>query len=135
MTEFINKFKAIEREIADERGGIVLFGLFEREDLPGKWDVVISAPWVRENWPEALDYVIGIAHSRLTREEIISVSKYVLLRPSEEFVRELNKIVHVEHGLAELRDLVVNGMAMTRAYVITSRPQDGAEPPPEPAAP
>jgi hypothetical protein len=135
MTELIEKFKAIEREIADERGGVVLFALFEREDLPGKWDVVISAPWVDDSRREALDYVIGIAHSRLTREEIISVSKYVLLRPSEEFVREVNKIVQVEHGLAEVRDLVVNGMAMTRAYIITSRPQDRAEPPPEPAAP
>jgi hypothetical protein len=109
--------------------------LFEREDLPGKWDVVISAPWVDDSRREALDYVIGIAHSRLTREEIISVSKYVLLRPSEEFVREVNKIVRVEHGLAELRDFVVNGMAMTRAYIITSRPEDRAEPPPEHAAP
>ena len=134
MSEFIEKFKAIEKTIADEKGGIVLFSLFVREESIGKWDVVISAPWTRENWPEPLDYVIGVTHSRLTPAEIISLSAFFLLEPSEPFVREVNQMVQVEHGLVELRDVVLNGMAMTRAYIITSRPVDRAGAPLELAA-
>jgi hypothetical protein len=126
MNEPIEKFKAIEKEIADQRGGLVLFGLFKREDSPGKWDVVISAPWVGKSRREALDYVIGVMRSQLSPEEMISLSRIVVLKPSEEFVKEVNSIVRVEHGRAELRDVVLNGMAMTHAYIITSRPEDRA---------
>lgn len=136
MSEIIEKFRAIEKLIADEKGGIVLFGLFVREDSIGNWDVVISAPWVVDkNRREALDYVIAVTYSRLTREEILSLSAFFLLEPWQPFVREVTQMVQVEHGLVELRDVVLNGMAMTRAYIMTSRSADRAGVSPEPAVP
>ena len=71
--------------------------------------------------------------SSLTREEILSLTAFFLLEPWQPFVREVNQMVQVEHGLVELRDVVLHGMAMTRAYVITSRPVDPAGAPREPA--
>ena len=123
MNNLVQKFKVIEREVAEERNGLALFALFEREDLPGRWVLVISAPWVGESRRSAIDYVVGKMRARLVPAEFVSISRIVPLRPTEEFVQALNQTVHVEHGLAELHNQLVNGIHMTRAYVITSQPQ------------
>jgi hypothetical protein len=122
MNSLVEKLKEIEREVAEERGGIVLFALFEREELPGKWDLVISAPWVGESRRSAIAYVVEKVRARLDPAEFLSISRIVPLRPTEEFVRAIHQTVRVEHGLAPLHNQMVNGMLMNRGYVITSQP-------------
>jgi hypothetical protein len=46
MNEFITKLKAMERELSEENGAFALFALFQREDSPHHWDLVIAAPWL-----------------------------------------------------------------------------------------
>src|SRR5436305_13267450 len=99
MSTFVEKLKATEGEIAGERGGFALFALFEREELPGKWDVVFSAPWVRESKRSAIGYVVEKTCATLDSEEFLSIARFVPLRPTEDFVRALTQRVGVEHGL------------------------------------
>ena len=122
MSTFVEKLKAIEGEIARERGRFALFALFEREELPGRWDVVFSAPWVGESRRSAIDYLVGKSRTALDSEEFLSIARFVPLRPAEDFVRALTQTVHVEHGLVELHNEVVNGLFVTHGYVITSQP-------------
>lgn len=124
MNQLIQKLTAVEKEIAEERGVVRLFAVFEREEPPGKWDVVFSAPWVRDSRRSAIDYVVGKTQPRLDTEEILAIARYVPLRPSEEFVRALTGRVRVQHGLVELKHELVNGVFITRGYVITSQPTD-----------
>lgn len=42
--EMIHLFRSAEEEISRERGEFTLFGLFERLDIYGKHDSVVSAP-------------------------------------------------------------------------------------------
>jgi hypothetical protein len=122
MSAFVEKLKAIEEEIARERDGFALFALFEREELPGRWDVVFSAPWVGESKRSAIDYVVRKTRAALDWEEFLTIARFVPLRPSEDFVRALTQMVRVAHGLIELHHEVIDGLLITRGYVITSQP-------------
>ena len=42
--EMIHLFRSAEEEVSHERGEFTLFGLFERLDIYGKHDSVVSAP-------------------------------------------------------------------------------------------
>jgi hypothetical protein len=110
------------REKLPKRGGVALFALVEREELPGRWDLVISASWVGESRRSAIEYVVAKLRTSLDPAEFVSISRIVPLRPTEEFVQALYQTVHVEHGLVELHNQLVNSIQMTRAYVITSQP-------------
>jgi len=122
----IEKFISLEKEMADEKGGFVLFGLFLREEAPNRWDVVISAPWFGENKNEPLNFIVQKFTSKLEEQELIMLSRIVLLDPSEEFVKEVvDSVDSVEHGNLELVNYVFYGMDMKRAHIITSK-QDAA---------
>src|SRR5947209_19865439 len=109
MNELFEKIKEIEREISGEVGGLILFGLFEPEETP-YWDVVVSADWVDPQSSPAIRYVVGKLQQRLSREQILTLSKVVPLSPSEEFVQAVLRKVRVDHGNLELEHRIFNGL-------------------------
>lgn len=131
MKKIIEKFISIEEELADEKGSFVLFALFEREDaLLDKQDVVISASWLGENKKETLRFIVDKINSKLTSEELIRLSRVVLLEPTNDLVNDVNNTIYVEHGNVELVDYTFNGIPIKHARIITSkRPanQQGSE--------
>jgi len=85
MKKTIEKFISLEKEIADEKGDFVLFGIFLREEAPNRWDVVISAPWFGENKNESLNFIVQKFTSKLEEQELIMLSRIVLLDPARGF--------------------------------------------------
>ncbi|MGH7717601.1 MAG: hypothetical protein ACREON_01995 [Gemmatimonadaceae bacterium] len=116
----VEKFIRLEKEIASERGGFALFGLFTREGSPHWWDLIIAAPWP-ESRSEAVEYVVGEIKSRLGSEEFMNLSRIVFINPADPSVQEINKIIRVEHGSAELRDYIFAEVPIEHAYIITSQ--------------
>ncbi len=61
--KLIEKLISIENEIAGEKGPFLLFGLFEREDSPNMWDIVVSSPWIDKNRRKTSEYIIDKINS------------------------------------------------------------------------
>jgi hypothetical protein len=122
MITLVQKMQDVEAEIEAERGGIALFGLFEREDSTGRWDIVVAAAWAGQNEKQALDYVIGKIQPKLTLPELIAISHVAVLSPDVPFVHFIHSFVRVRQGLSQLADFDFEGMRISRAYVITSEP-------------
>lgn len=118
---FLRKFIALEKEISNEKEGFTLFGLFLREEAPNEWDIVVSAPWLNESSRESLEFMTKRIQAALDLRELLMVSTVLILDPSQNFVREVNNETDVEHGNVELSSFVFNGMAIERAYIITSK--------------
>ncbi|MBI2154601.1 MAG: hypothetical protein HYV92_10655 [Candidatus Rokubacteria bacterium] len=127
VTNLIEKFARLEAEIAQERGDFTFFALFMREDVPDRWDLIISAPWVGEDKRGAVDYLVAQIKSRLGAEDLICLSRIVPVDPEDVAVKDLNRSIQVEHGNVEVRDSNFFGLAIKRAHIITSKP------PPAPA--
>jgi hypothetical protein len=124
MRELADKFAALEREIAEQRGDFTLFALFLREDAENKWDVIVSAPWFGGDERNVLDYLVQKIQSRLRPDELVTLSRIVPIEPNNEAVKAVNKSINVEHGMVEVLDSDFFGLQIKHAYIITSRERD-----------
>ena len=129
MSELANKLATVEREIAEERGGFALFALFLRQDAENKWDLVVSSPSFLRAEKEDMKYLADRIRSRLDPDELVSLSRIVLIDPDDGEVKAVNKAIRVEHGMAEVRDSNFFGLQIKHAFIITSKEKDLVSPP------
>lgn len=123
MKTILEKLTKLELLLASEKGAFDLFALFLREDGFDKWDLVASADWVEEDYNEALHYVTRKLNSVLTTDELLKISKVVLIDEFDERVKNIQKAITVEHKPTELRGNDFFGLRIELAYVITSKVQ------------
>jgi hypothetical protein len=120
MNDLTARVRDIEKDIAQEKGPLNLFALFEREDLAERWDLVVSASWAKVDQP-TLRYISEVIKRHLTPEAMTSLSRIVVLPATEEPVRSINQIYDVEHGQVELTEPARFGLPVKHGYIITSR--------------
>lgn len=120
MTLF-DKFRQAEKELSQERGRFTLFGLFERRDLIGLWDVVMSAPWLGTDYA-ARKWMVESLQWRFTRDEWLKLAGVVPLNPEGEFVTDIGLLYPVEHGLKHIPSIVLSGLEINRGVIITANP-------------
>jgi hypothetical protein len=121
-TETTDKLVSLEREISSERGEFSLFGLFLREDAQDsdKWDILVSAPWLEVNKKDGLEYLVNQIGKKLEPDELLSISRIVVLEKGNPVLQAINKAVNVKHGRVEVRDSNFSGVQITQACISTS---------------
>lgn len=134
MKNFVDKLKRIEGQLAQEHGPFTLFALFLREDAPGKWDLVIAAPWIEKNKQSALKTVAQTLQKSLKQYELLNLSRIVIIDQSNPALDALHRAIHVEHGDTEIKDSTFFGLQIKHAYLITSRRANSPPAPNEPAS-
>ena len=126
MKELLQKLVTLEKDLSTEKGGFLLFGLFLREDSVDLWDLVISAPWLEPHGKKSLNLIAGELKSRLETDELLSISRIILLEPNNSGMNAIHRAVATEHGRVELQDTAFFGMQMRHAYIITSKRESAA---------
>jgi len=121
MRELAEKLRAVEQQIAEEKGPFLLFALFLREDAPGLWDLLVSAPWIEASKGEALRYIVPKLQAVATPEELAKLSRVAIIEKSQPALAAIQSAFHVEHGLAEVQNSNFFGLQINHAYIITSR--------------
>jgi len=118
--ELLGKLKTIDRELHEETGGMVLFGLFERKGAPGQWDLLIAADWVGPDVTPAVAYVARKVQQSLTPDELLLLAGIVALRSSDPSVSQLlAETIRVPSG-ALIENCVFNGLLISRAWIFTA---------------
>lgn len=120
--EFLQKLRRIADDVANERGRFTLCGLFQQDEPADRWDFVMAAAWVKDDYVPALRAIVETIQSRLRVEEMRSLTSLVLLQPSEPFVRAVTEDFSVKGEPLPLRDVTFNGMDFPRVYLLTSDP-------------
>ncbi len=121
MKESVAKFREIELLMSTEKGAFNLFALFLREDSPNKWDLVVSAPWIKAHDKENYDYFAKHLRSKLLPEELISISRVALLDEDNPELEKLYRAFSIEHGSFEVINDNFFGMPMKHGFIITSK--------------
>lgn len=124
MKKIVEKFQKIEQHLADTKGEFRLFALFLREDSPGKWDVLVSANWIDMDKQKALKVISKEITSSLRQEELLSLSRMVVVEKDSSALQAIQKAVSVEHGSAEIKDSNFFGLDINHAYLITSKQEE-----------
>jgi len=128
--EFLNKFRSIEKRLAERHGDFVLFALIMREDSGGKWDVVASAPWIQDT-RAGLEAIIEEMSLQLTPEELVNrISRIAPIKLTHPLVQTLSQKLNVEHVWISAGNLIIDGHEFGRICVITAmkREQVGQAP-------
>ncbi|MGB8992395.1 MAG: hypothetical protein WCD80_10095 [Desulfobaccales bacterium] len=120
MRELLDKLKVLESRLSKEKGNFKLFALFLREEAEDKWDIVVSASWLESNNKESFNYLARELKSSITNQELLLISRIVVLDEGNPGLEAINRAFHVEHGLAEVRDSIFFGLQIKHAYIITS---------------
>jgi hypothetical protein len=99
VNTLIQKYEASAGEIARAFGPFSLFGLFEREDNPGKLDLIVAAPWLKTDRGGLLKIASYLPH--LTAEEgaligrIVALERWRLVaRPCGEQILAMDMSLH-----------------------------------------
>jgi hypothetical protein len=122
MKDLLPKLRRIDQELTREKGELSLFGLFQREDGLGKWDLVVAAPWIDPDEMAALRIVAGKVQASLTVHELLEISRIVPLKASHPFVGVVRDLLSDTAGSTALGPFCFNGMEFVRGYVITGEP-------------
>jgi hypothetical protein len=122
MTDVASTFASLESSIEKEKGPFSLFALFQREDVPDRWDLIASAPWIRPDRDAALGYMVRRIQSEIGQESLTALSRIMLVDPEDPAVVNLSRAMSVEHSPVEVRDSVFFGVPVKHAFIITSRP-------------
>jgi hypothetical protein len=121
MKDLVAKFVELETEMAKEKGNFSLFALFLREDVPDRWDLVVSAPWFGDNQKVILDYLVNKIKSRLKDAELLLLSRIVLVSSTDPTLKAIHKAFEIEHGMVEVQNSNFFGLMIKHAYIITSK--------------
>jgi len=114
-------------DIAKKVGEFSLFGLFLREENPSKFDLVASAPWLDAQKKESIQFIARALRSRLEPDELLSLSRIVLVEKGNRGLEAIRKAIAVRHGLAEVGNCVFFGVPIKHAYIITSQKESSAK--------
>jgi len=126
MIPIVRKLASLGAEIEKEKGDFSFFALFEREDVPDRWDLLISAPWTKDE-EKTLGYMVEKIKLRLGPAGLISLARIIVLDPSDARVQELTNEYRVDRGFAEvesvipLENLTISGLPVRHAYIIKAR--------------
>ncbi len=121
MTDVASTFASLESSISKDKGPFALFAIFQREDVPDRWDLVASAPWIASDRDSALSYFVRRIQKDIGQESLTSLSRIMFVDPSDPAVANLARGVSVEHTPLEVRDRTFFGVPVKHAFIITSR--------------
>ena len=121
MSIMMDALKEIESKLSREKGAFILFAVFERQDIPSRWDLVVAAPWIEQDHQNALRVLAAEMKERLSPNELERVSRIVLLHPGDASVRSITSEHSIEHGRLEIDEGSHYGFPAERGFVITAR--------------
>ena len=120
MKNIVEKLKSLEKKISSEKGSFLLFSLLLREDASEVWDLVVSASWASKNKASALQYISKQLNKTLSPNQILKLSRIVIIEPGDPALEAMHKVIKIEHGTAEFKNCNFFGLEIRHAFIITS---------------
>jgi hypothetical protein len=120
MRDYDNIITKIGNRIADKYGKLNLFGLFERDDLKNKWDVLISVQIPLKNKSKLIEELIKEFKDNLPHRCILQISRFIFLKSDNKFVLNINSQVKLEESVVELNNCQNNNVNIQHAIIYES---------------
>lgn len=123
ITPLVDSLSRVRNELTRDHGEFRVFALFAREDVPEKWDLLLSAPWGDDDPDEALRVTVKSLKNALAPSDRRLIPRIVWLRPSEMSeewlgaLREIGATMHVKNSCVVVKYAVFNGVPVRDAVL------------------
>lgn len=115
------RLQLAETAIASMQSQFVLFVLAEREEAPGKWDLLVSAPWLDTN-RQGVQQMVDLLKPYLADTDWLALASITPLAPTLEYVQWIARKYDIQHGNQEVINTFWDSLFIPRGYVITANP-------------
>ena len=109
------------RAIASAHGPFALFVLAEREEAPGKWDLLVSAPWL-ETSRKGIQQMVDRLKVYLKPTDWVQLASITPLSPSMDYVQWIAREYDVQHDSQEVIAPFWDSLFIPHGCVITANP-------------
>ena len=113
------RLQIAETAIASLHGQFVLFVLAEREEAPGKWDLLVSADWLDTN-RQGVQQMVDLLKPYLTDSDWLTLASITPLAPTLEYVQWIAREYGVQHHSQEVVDAFWDNLFIPHGFVITA---------------
>jgi len=120
QNKFFEKLSTVEQTLAQEKGPFKLFALLEHATACDDWDIVMASEGLPEDEMPVLEYVVKKIQAVLTSQEMLKIGGVILLDINDHFVNEVQKFLAEHQNPKEFSNAEINGLEISRGYVITS---------------
>ena len=117
----VKRLQAAEKAIMSAHGHFVLFVLAEREATPGKWDLLVSAPWLETN-RKGVQQMVDALKIYLKPTDWVQLASITPLPPSMDYVQWIARKYDVQHDDQEVLNTFWDGLFIPHGYIITANP-------------
>ncbi len=128
MKETVEKLKSMISFLEKEKGPLLIFALFLREDALEKWDIIISAEWLNSKEMSSYKLISSKLQGTLNESELLQFSRIVLLDPEDPVVSFLLDLQTIKNGgYKEFSGEVLSDkfkFTIKRAYLLRSQKVD-----------
>lgn len=125
MKELLGKLKKLISSIEmEQQSKFLICAMVLPEESHGKWDFIISAPWLNRSELESFKFIADKLQACLTESELMQISRTVILNPEDEAVKFLQMLETVKNG--EYKELRADDLTdkfkfnIKRAYLLRS---------------
>ena len=115
------RLQLAEKAIASTHGQFILFVLAEREEAPGKWDLLASALWLDTN-RQGVQQMVNLLKPYLAESDWLALASITPLAPTLEYVQWIARKYDVQHDNQEVVDTFWDTLFIPHGYIITASP-------------
>ena len=115
----VQRLKAAEEDISLAEGPFVLFALAERDEAPGKWDLLVSAEWLDIN-RKGIDQMVDALKPYLEPADWRHLASITPLSSSMEYVQWIAHKYGFQHHVLEVTNTFWDGVFVSHAFLITA---------------
>ena len=123
VQSLFERFRSAEETISKSGRDFILFGLFQRDDLPTKYDVVVSASWLVSNL-SSLNLLVGLVREAIGDEGWRPrIGKFVVLPQDDPLVQSVLSRMPgdvTRHELRVIDNLLYEDDVISQAAIITA---------------
>jgi hypothetical protein len=116
-----NRLATIKNLLQKDYGDFSLFALLLREDAPGKWDLVVAAPWIDKDKPKGLRTISDQVSAGLSKDDLLELSRIIVLDPGSPALEAMLGAVSITNSQAEIKDSNFFGLQIKHAIIFESK--------------
>lgn len=97
-----------------------LFALVKKEDSADNWDLVISSKSFSKEEKEIIQDITLLLQKNLTNNELEKIARIVLLKPENQFVKNINSNMAVNSSIINIENSVFNNLLIKQMVLFSS---------------
>lgn len=117
----VNEFRKILQVVKHEQEAISLFMLKALDADVNMWNLMVSSlEYDAVSTKKAVQQIIHILNTHLKKSLLKNIIRVTILKTSDPFVEEINRVFPVTHGVKHIQSSVISGVYIEKAIIFES---------------